>query len=67
MTGIAIGMLAAAAGLYGDVPDAKHAWSVHDWNRPKPVKVEPAPYVQTGVPSDAVVLFDGTRESLERN
>ena len=27
------------AGLYGDTPDAKHAWAVHDWNRPKPVKV----------------------------
>ena len=67
MTAIAIGMFAAAAGLYGDVPDSKHAWSVHDWNRPKPAKVEPAPYVQTGVPSDAVVLFDGTRESFERN
>ena len=28
------------AGLYGDTPDAKHAWAVHDWNRPKPAKVE---------------------------
>ena len=24
------------AGLYGDTPDATHAWAVHDWNRPKP-------------------------------
>ena len=30
------------AGLYGDTPDAKHAWAVHDWNRPKPHKVTPA-------------------------
>ena len=57
----------AAVGLYGDAPDAKHAWAVHDWTRPKPTKVEPAPYVKTGAPSDAVVLFDGTRESFERN
>ena len=57
----------AATGLYGDAPDSKHAWAVHDWTRPKPVKVEPAPYVKTGAPSDAVVLCDGTRESFERN
>ena len=56
-----------AAGLYGDTPDSKHAWAVHDWNRPKPTKVTPAPYVQTGVPSDAIVLFDGTKESFEKN
>ena len=62
-----IASLAAApllAGLYGDTPDAKHAWAVHDWNRPKPVKVEVG---ANGVPSDAIVLFDGTKESLEKN
>ena len=54
------------AGLYGDTPDAKHAWSVHDMNRPNPVKVAPA--TQPGqAPSDAVVLFDGTAESFARN
>ena len=52
------------AGLYGDTPDAKHAWGVHDWNRPKPAKVE---VDAKGVPSDAIVLFDGTKESLEKN
>ena len=57
---------AFAAGLYGDTPDAKHAWSVHDWNRPKPVKVAPAAKCG-GAPSDAIVLFDGTKESFERN
>ena len=66
MISTAIGIL-AAMGLYGDAPDSKHAWAVHDWTRPKPAKVEPAPYVKTGAPSDAVVLFDGTRESFERN
>ena len=54
------------AGLYGDTPDAKHAWAVHDWNRPKPHKVTPAEK-PGNPPSDAVVLFDGTRQSLERN
>ena len=54
------------AGLYGDTPDAKHAWAVHDWNRPKPHKVTPAEK-PGNPPSDAVVLFDGTKESLEKN
>ena len=54
------------AGLYGDTPDAKHAWSVHDRNRPNPVKVESAKEIGQP-PSDAVVLFDGTKESLDRN
>ena len=50
--------------VYGDTPDARHAWSVHDRNRPNPVKVES----EAGrPPSDAVVLFDGTKESFERN
>ena len=52
------------AGLYGDTPDATHAWAVHDWNRPKPTKVEVG---RNGVPSDALVLFDGTKASLENN
>ena len=39
---------------------------MHDWNRPKPSKVEPA--AQIGQPpSDAIVLFDGTKESLDKN
>ena len=48
---------AVFAGLYGDTPDAKHAWAVHDLNRPAPVKVTANPGQP---PSDAVVLFDGT-------
>jgi hypothetical protein len=48
---------AAWAGLYGDTPDAKHAWAVHDLNRPAPAKITAEPGKP---PSDAVVLFDGT-------
>jgi len=54
------------AGLYGDLPTAKHAWSVHDMNRPNPVKVTPAD-VPGQPPSDAVVLFDGTEKSFKEN
>ncbi len=65
---IAAGALLAAesvmAGVYGDVPDARHAWAVHDRNRPNPVKVSAEP---GRPPSDAVVLFDGTEESFRRN
>ena len=63
---VSMGLLpvVALAALYGDTPDAKHAWAVHDWNRPKPAKVE---VDAKGVPSDAVVLFDGTKASFEKN
>ena len=55
---------AFAAGVFGDTPDAKHAWSVHDRNRPNPVKIS----AEVGkAPGDAIVLFDGTRESFEKN
>jgi len=56
---LAVGAAAGAAwaGLYGDTPDAKHAWAVHDMNRPAPKKVAAEPGQP---PSDAVVLFDGT-------
>ena len=56
----------AYAGLYGDTPDAKHAWAVHDHNRPNPVKVTPADQIGQP-PSDAVVLFDGTQKSFDEN
>ena len=48
---------AVFAGLYGDTPDAKHAWSVHDMNRPRPAVITAEP---GKAPSDAVILFDGT-------
>lgn len=56
---LAAGMAAyaARAGVYGDTPDAKHAWAVHDWNRPRPPVVAAEPGKP---PSDAIVLFDGT-------
>lgn len=59
---LAVGV--ALAGPNGDRPDAKHPWAVHDENRPIP------PHVQTAdgrPPSDAIVLFDGTQESIDRN
>ena len=56
--------MTAVAAIYGDVPDARHAWSVHDMNRPNPVKVS----AEAGKPpSDAGVLFDGTKDSIEKN
>ncbi len=51
-------------GLYGDTPDARHAWAVHDFNRPYPKQVE----TEDGKPpSDAIVLFDGTQKSVDEN
>ncbi len=48
----------------GDRPDAHHAWAVHDVNRPDPVKIT----AEAGrPPSDAIVLFDGTAESVAKN
>lgn len=55
----------AFAYLHGDTPDERHAWGLCDGNRPNPPKVE-AP-AGGKPPSDAVVLFDGTRESFEKN
>ena len=51
-------------GLYGDTPDAKHAWAVHDLNRPYPKQVETP---EGKPPSDAIVLFDGTQKSVDEN
>ena len=62
----AVAACAAFAEPSGDRPDDTHAWAVHDMNRPNPVKVEPGREVGQP-PSDAIVLFDGTRESFEKN
>ena len=58
-TALAVSAAASAvfAGLYGDTPDAKHAWAVHDNNRPRPPIITADP---GKTPSDAVVLFDGS-------
>ncbi len=57
MAGLVCGAAALAqAQMYGDLPDAKHAWGVHDWNRPNPAKITAE---CCKVPSDATVLFDG--------
>lgn len=36
-------------------------WKQHDWDRPRPILVNPGPVLQSApAPSDAVVLFDGS-------
>jgi len=50
--------------FYGDPPDDRHAWCVHDWNRPQPPRVEPKPLVDAKPPKDAVVLFNGTETAV---
>jgi len=45
---------------YNDTPQIPgQKWKVHDIDRPRPVKIDPAPYAMEGPPSDAIVLFDG--------
>lgn len=64
------GLSAVSTGtpFYGDAPDEHHPWAIHDRNRPQPKRVEPGTFstaAQPGKPpSDAIVLFDGTAESL---
>ncbi len=52
--------------FYGDPPDDRHPWAVHDRNRPQPQRVEPLAYEaqKSRAPADAIILFDGTAESL---
>ncbi len=68
---LAAGAHAAGTGnpFYGDTPDDTHPWAVHDWNRPQPPRVEPLPYdaAKARPPAGAIVLFDGTPESLAAN
>ncbi len=56
--------------FYGDAPDDTHPWAIHDRNRPQPVVVTPGTFStaeQPGKPpSDAIILFDGTPESLAK-
>ena len=57
-------VLSCSAGFYGDPPDARHPWAIHDMNRPQPKVVVPGTFStqeQPGKPpADAIVLFDGT-------
>lgn len=51
--------------FYGDPPDARHPWAVHDQNRPQPKVVPPGKSAFAGQPpAGAVVLFDGTEATL---
>jgi hypothetical protein len=56
--------------FYGDPPDQRHPWALHDRNRPQPVAVKAGTFSspeQPGTPpADAVVLFDGTAASLAK-
>ena len=66
------GVRAANTGnaFYGDPPDERHPWAVHDRNRPQPPKVDPKPeselQASAKAPADAVILFDGTEASLAK-
>ncbi len=51
--------LSSFAALYGDPPDDRHAWAVHDMNRPRPPVVTPGA-APGQPPSDAIILFDGS-------
>ena len=60
--GTALTAFALVAGPNADRPDATHSWAVHDDNRPNP----PIVAADEGrVPSDAIVLFDGTQASVD--
>jgi hypothetical protein len=64
-----LGAVALADGsFYGDPPDARHPWAIHDMNRPQPPVVDPgtaSTQDQPGrPPSDAVVLFGGKEADL---
>jgi hypothetical protein len=56
--------------FYGDPPDDRHPWCVHDQNRPLPKVVAPLPAskleAKAKPPADAVILFDGTEASLAK-
>ena len=56
--------------FYGDAPDRNHPWAIHDRNRPQPKRVEPGTFSTADKPgkppADAIVLFDGTAESLAK-
>lgn len=64
LTSLLGGMASLHAGrFFGDPPDDHHPWAVHDSNRPQPPLVVPG--TNPGdAPSDAVILFDGSEETI---
>lgn len=60
----------ADGAFHGDPPDKTHPWAVHDMNRPQPVRVEPGAFSSQdkpgAPPSDAVILFGGKPEEIEK-
>jgi len=50
--------------VFGDPPDENYPWGMQDLNRPQPPVITPGEKVGAP-PSDAVVLFDGTEDSLK--
>jgi hypothetical protein len=54
------------APFYGDPPDDRHPWCVHDHNRPQPPRVEPGPAQPCPPPDGAIVLCDGTEALLSK-
>ena len=71
---LALTLLSTAAfadgAFYGDPPDATHPWAIHDMNRSQPTIVQPGTFSsqeQPGTPpSDAVILFGGKPEEIEK-
>lgn len=65
---LAVVLSVCAGSLFADSfaapPDAKHAWAVHDDNRPGVKKITALP---GKIPSDAKVLFDGSAKSIADN
>jgi hypothetical protein len=65
-----VASLLADGAFYGDPPDSNHPWAIHDMNRPQPTLVKPGTFssqTEPGVPpSDAVVLFGGKAEEIEK-
>lgn len=62
------GAVSTGSPFYGDPPDQNHPWAIHDQNRPQPKRVTPGEFGTPGQPrkphSDAIMLFDGTAESM---
>lgn len=60
----------ADGAFYGDPPDARHPWAIHDMNRAQPMRVEAGSFSSQDKPgtppSDATILFGGNPNELEK-